>query len=111
MKIIAIELEDGSTSIMQLYADVIIEAEVRRAALPSPAVSWREITDAEAAQIRARRPKPEPAVVVSSPEDTAEIASHLAELYKRNQTLEAQVAALLSRVDDIDATPIRQVEP
>lgn len=100
-KLIALELEDGTTPIMQLYADVIIEAEIRRAALPSPVVSWREITDAEAAEIRRNRPKPLPTVSSDvAPDATAD------ELRRQVQTLAQHLLVMSDRLDAIDKIEI-----
>lgn len=119
-KLVAIACEDGSTAIMQLFADVIIEAEVRRAALPSPPVSWREIDDAEAKRIRDARPKPErkAAPVIEAGADVAKVMQELAAgvlevdakadanaamLVKRVAELEAQIAAVAERALDKDS--------
>jgi hypothetical protein len=103
IKIIALQLEDGSTSIMQTFADVIIEAEVRRSALPSPAVSWREITQEEAAQIRAARTKlAAPLIPHNLPPDMAAILGRVVDAVTEKLTAaEADIASMRAENDQL----------
>lgn len=61
MKRYALPHADGSISIMQLLADHPVEHEIARSVFPSPVIreGVTEITEEEAAAIRAQRPKPE----------------------------------------------------
>lgn len=101
-KLLAIECDDGSTSIMQTFSDVILDAEVRRAVLPSPAVSWREISDAEAAEIRRNRPKPPPEAI--KPDATPnDLAGHVKTLAQGVVETDENTRAALARIADLEA--------
>lgn len=105
-KLVAIACEDGSTAIMQLFAGVIIEAEVRRAALPSPPVAWREIDDAEAKRIRDARPKPErkAAPVIEAGADASKVMQELAAgVLEVDAKADANAAALAQKLSELDA--------
>jgi len=81
-KIAALTHADGNVSVMQIYEDVDIGAEVAKSVFMSPVVEWREIEAEEMADIRARRPKPQPKkpealggqVVVNGPDHSETIA-------------------------------------
>lgn len=109
-RVIEIALEDGTTAIMQTFADVIVEAEVRRAALPAPVVSWREIDDAEAKRIRDARPKPQRPAVSASADASPETQDAIRTLAQANLELDAKLAALDAKLDLVSRTAIARAD-
>jgi len=117
-KLIAIQMEDGRTAIMQTFEDVIIDAEIRRAALPSPPVSWREINDADADRIRKDRPKPTKQAVeniqAGSSGDVDErirlLAQHVLDLTTRHDEMATAYAALKERTEYIEEKALAKVD-
>ena len=103
MEQIALEYTDGKIGIMQIVGeatDARVQAAVNKH--PRPVVKWTRITGAEAAEIRAKRPKPQPKpealrgpVAVAGPDHSETIA----ELSSIVTALASEVNTLKTRVD------------
>lgn len=101
-KIIAVDKEDGSTALMYLLADVIVDAEIRKTIWQSPVVSWREIDEAEAKRIRDSRPKPQPPAI--KPDATPnDLAGHVKTLAQGVVETDENTRAALARIADLEA--------
>ena len=108
-KTVALTHDDGTTSIMQLFADVDISAEVVKSVFASPVASWREVTPQEAAQIRAARPKPAKRVSVPQDASTAELEAKVRELASHLLAITESHDAMVSRVAEIERVAIADV--
>jgi len=101
MKLYALPHQDGTISIMQLLAGHSVEHEIRRSVFSSPVIldGVTEITEQEAAAIRAQRPKPEipPSVTPVSPQVHTDILL----IQQKNDELERQVAELKQAFRDL----------
>jgi len=114
-QLLALAHEDGTVSVMQIFADVDAETEISRSAFASPVTGFRSITQAEAAAIRTQRPKPERSNLSSSDGVNVQIteggpdylpileamATKLEELSERNAQLESNVGTLNAVIDAI----------
>lgn len=103
MEQIALEYNDGTIGIMQMVGeatDARVQAAVKKQ--PRPVVKWSRITDAEANEIRAKRPKPQPKpealggpVTVAGPDHSETIA----ELTNVVAALASELNAMKHRVE------------
>jgi hypothetical protein len=112
MKRYALPHQDGTISIMQLIADHPVEHEIARSVFSSPVIldGVTEVTEEEAAAIRAQRPKPEAQASsspVSGPSSTdiliiqQENADLKDEMARLRQDLERQLAEFPLRLAEL----------
>jgi MoxR-like ATPase len=111
MRRYALPHEDGTISIMQLIADHPVEHEIARSVFSSPVIleGVTEITEEQAAIIRAQRPKPTipPNAAPVSQQATTDILL----IQQKNADLEAEMAQLRRDVQQqLQEFPLRLAE-
>lgn len=114
-RLLAVTLANGEIAIMQVFSKADPATEIGRSVLPSPPVSYVEVTPEQADAIRAARPRPSPppAAIVGDGV-TPELAQAILDMAGKLASLEQQVAthhAALTGIGTAAAEEARQGQP